>query len=75
MYVEFNNINVDKCLFNLSMQYIMKLITSRFCFFFFFATSRLPDLTFNQSHNDLLSYVNVNNFIKMVAELPNLQRG
>ena len=43
--------------------------------FFFFATSRLPDLTFNQSHNDLLSYVNVNNFIKMVAELPNLQRG
>ena len=44
-------------------------------FFFFFATSRLPDLTFNQSHNDLLSHVNVNNFIKMVAELPNLQWG
>ena len=41
----------------------------------FFATSRLPDLTFNQSHNDLFSHANVNNFIKMVAELPNLKWG
>lgn len=40
-----------------------------------FATSRFPELTFNQSHNDLLSHANVNNFIKMVAELPNLQWG
>lgn len=40
----------------------MELIASSF-----FAALGLSDLTFNQSYNNLLSYVNINNSIKMTS--------
>lgn len=40
----------------------MELVTSSF-----FAALGLSDLTFNQSYNNLLSYVKINNAIKMTS--------